>query len=241
HLDLFEAGEHFRDLNNIASPLQNIRQVFDQMPRSTEEEWSNIAARLQLVPQAIAGYRRTLSEGVQRGTPAARRQALEGARQAEVWSEAAAFFAGLPARFDAAEAGPETLRADLGRGVHLAREAYAEISRWLRGDYAPKATEREACGEERYQLLSRLFLGATLDLPDTYRWGWAELHRVVGEMEATAERISPGAPGGPWTAARASRSGARSASPITRVCPAITCRSPECACWLKNCRASRGH
>src|SRR5207247_1635841 len=63
HLDLFEAGEHFRDLNNIASPLQNIPQVFDQMPRSTEEEWSNIAARLQLVPQAIAGYRRTLTEG----------------------------------------------------------------------------------------------------------------------------------------------------------------------------------
>ncbi|TMG05866.1 MAG: DUF885 domain-containing protein, partial [Chloroflexi bacterium] len=190
HLDLFEAGEHFRDLNNIASPLQNIRQVFDQMPRSTEEEWSNIAARLQLVPQAIAGYRRTLSEGVQRGTPAARRQALEGARQAEVWSGDAGFFAGLAARFDAAEAGPETLRADLGRGVHLAREAYAEISRWLREDYAPKATEREACGEERYQLLSRLFLGATLDLPDTYRWGWEELHRVEGEMEATAERIS---------------------------------------------------
>ena len=193
HLDLFEAGEHFRDLNNIASPLQNIPQVFDQMPRSTEEEWSNIAARLQLVPQAIAGYRRTLSEGVQRGTPAARRQALEGARQAEVWSGDAGFFAGLAARFDAAEAGPETLRADLGRGVHLAREAYAEISRWLREDYAPKATEREACGEERYQLLSRLFLGATLDLPDTYRWGWEELHRVEGEMEATAERISPGA------------------------------------------------
>src|SRR5438094_1896927 len=66
HLDLFEAGDHFRDPNNIASPLQNIRQVFDQMPRSTEEEWSNIAARLQLVPQAIAGYRRTASNAGRR-------------------------------------------------------------------------------------------------------------------------------------------------------------------------------
>ena len=193
HLDLFEAGEQFRDLNNIASPLQSIRQVFDQMPRITEEEWSNIAARLQLVPQALAGYRRTLSEGVQRRTTAARRQALEGARQADVWSGDGGFFAGLATRFDAAEAGPETLRTDLGRGVRLAREAYAEMTRWLREDYAPNANEREACGEERYQLLSRLFLGATLDLPETYRWGWEELHRVESEMEATAERISPGA------------------------------------------------
>ena len=193
HLDLFSAGEHFRDLNNIASPLQNIRQVFDQMPYTTEEEWSNVAARLQLVPDALSGYRQALSEGVQRATPAARRQALEGVRQAEVWSGEGGFFAGLAVRFDAAEAGPETLRTDLGRGVRLAREGYAEMSRWLREEYAPKATEREACGEERYQLLSRLFLGATLDLPETYRWGWEELHRVEREMAETARRISPGA------------------------------------------------
>ena len=101
------------------------------MPRSTEEEWSNIATRLQLVPDALAGYRRTLSEGVRRGTPAARRQALEGARQAEVWSGDAGFFAALAARFDTAEAGPETLRTDLGRGARLAREAYAGMARWL--------------------------------------------------------------------------------------------------------------
>src|SRR3972149_2980817 len=86
HLDLFEVGEYFRDLNNIASPLQEARQVFDQMPRSTEEEWSNIAARLQLVPWALAGYRETLSEGQRRETTASRRQALEGVRQCEVGS-----------------------------------------------------------------------------------------------------------------------------------------------------------
>ncbi len=193
HLNLFDAGEHFRDLNNIASPLQNIRQVFDQMPQSTEEQWSNIAARLQFVPDALAGYRRTLLEGVRRGTSAAHRQALEGARQADVWSGTDGFFASLATRYDAAEAGPETLRTDLGRGVRRAREAYAEMSRWLREEYGPKASDREACGEERYELLNRLFLGATLDLPETYRWGWEELHRVEREMEETARRISPSA------------------------------------------------
>jgi len=192
HLDLFAAGEHFRDLNNIASPLQDVRQVFDQMPRITEDDWSNIAARLALVPPALAGYRQTLSQGLARGTPAAKRQALEGARQAAVWSSAGGFFAGLAARFDKAEVGPETLATDLGRGVRLAKEGYAEMARWLREDYAPQAGEREACGEERYGMLARVFLGASLDLRETYQWGWDELYRVEREMEETARRIVPG-------------------------------------------------
>jgi uncharacterized protein (DUF885 family) len=192
HLDLFDSGEQFHDLNNIASPLQDIRQVFDQMPRVTEEDWSNIAARLELVPQALAGYQRTLTQGLQRGMAAAKRQAEEGARQAQVWSGEDGFFAGMAISFDKAEIGTETLRTDLGRGARLAREGYAEMGRWLREEYAPKANEREGCGEERYRLLSRVFLGATIDPQETYQWGWDELHRVEREMEATADRIIPG-------------------------------------------------
>ena len=192
HLDLFEVGEYFRDLNNIASPLQEARQVFDQMPRSTEEEWSNIAARLQLVPWALAGYRETLSEGQRRETTASRRQALEGVRQCEVASGEHGSFAGLVRQFERLDVGSEALRTDLGRGTRLAQEGYAEMGRWLRDEYWPRATEREAAGEERYTLLSRMFLGATMDLRETYAWGWDELHRVEREMEKTAAQIVPG-------------------------------------------------
>jgi len=192
HLDLFEAKEHFRDLNNIASPLQDIRQVFDQMPRNTEDEWSNIAARLELVPQALAGYRQTLSTGLARNMAASRRQALEGARQSEIWSGDRGFFAGLLIQSDKAEKGTESLRTDLGRGARLAMQGYAEMARWLREEYVPKAAEREPCGEERYRLLSRVSLGATIDLRETYTWGWEELRRVEREMEETAQKIVPG-------------------------------------------------
>jgi uncharacterized protein (DUF885 family) len=193
HLELFEAGEQFRDLNNIASPLQDIRQVFDQMPRNTEEDWSNIAARLAAVPEALAGYRRTLSEGLSRGMAASKRQAAEGARQAEVWGGDTGPFAAMVEAFEKAEIGPETLGTDLGRGSRLAREGYTETARWLREEYAPRSSEREGCGDERYALLSRVFLGATIDPRETYQWGWEELYRVEREMEETAGRIVPGA------------------------------------------------
>lgn len=39
----------------------------------------------------------------------------------------------------------------------------------------------------------RLFLGAEIDLEETYAWGWDELHRIDRELVETAERIAPGA------------------------------------------------
>src|SRR5690606_278960 len=47
-------------------------------------------------------------------------------------------------------------------------------------------------GIERYALHSREFLGATIDLEETYAWGQEELARIVAEMERTAQRIRPG-------------------------------------------------
>ena len=48
-LDTHDAGEHLRSLRVLGSPLQGIRMIFDLMPRDTEEDWRNIAARMALV------------------------------------------------------------------------------------------------------------------------------------------------------------------------------------------------
>ena len=196
-LDLFEAGEHLRNLRIIASPLQSIRAVFDQMAKTTAEEWDNIAARLKLVPQALAGYRQTLDEGLRRGTPAARRQAEEGAVQAETWSGQVegkpSFFDMLRDAFDRSSVAADGLRTDLDEGARGAKTAYGDMARYLREHYLPRAAEREAAGPDRYQLFSRVFLGAAIDLRETYDWGWEELYRIEEEMRRTAERIVPGA------------------------------------------------
>ncbi len=42
---------------------------------------------------------------------------------------------------------------------------------WLERELLPHAPEADACGRERYTLESRYFLGATVDLEETYRWG----------------------------------------------------------------------
>lgn len=59
-------------------------------------------------------------------------------------------------------------------------------------DLAPNGLPKEAVGRDHYQLASRRFLGAEIDLEETYAWGWEELKRLADDMEATADRILPG-------------------------------------------------
>ena len=195
-LDTYEAGEYLRALRNIASPLQGVRQVFDLMPKETEEHWSNIASRLNRVPETLVGYRQSLSLGLERDLNASKRQASEGAKQAHVWgglSDRPSYFDQLREQFTASGITSNGLAADIETGAKAAKEGYAEMHRYLSEDYEPKTSEREAAGRERYQLMSRVFLGASIDLEETYRWGWEEQYRIEEEMRKTAEKIKPGA------------------------------------------------
>ena len=71
--------------------------------------------------------------------------------------------------------------------------AYDELAAFLRDELAPVASEHDAVGRELYALHSRRFLGAEIDLDETYEWGVAELARMVAEQEAIANEILPGA------------------------------------------------
>src|SRR6266700_3360750 len=73
-VELHETGEHLRKLNIIASPVQYVRMCFDMMPTDTEADWDVIAARLALVPEALATFQASLTEGASEGLVAARRQ-----------------------------------------------------------------------------------------------------------------------------------------------------------------------
>ena len=188
------AGLHLRDLNVIASPAQGIREVFDLMPTGTVQDWQNISARLHAVPAAIDGYIQTLRLGIDQGVTPARRQVIEVLGQAKRNAANDGFFNHFVA--DAAlENGslPASLATDLGAGAGQAATAYERLAAFLADDLAPRATEQDAIGRDLYALSSRRFLGATIDLDETYEWGIQELARMVTEQESVARQVKPGA------------------------------------------------
>jgi len=192
-IELFEAGEAWRTLRNLGSPVQSIRQIFDLSAQDSAEDWHHVAVRLAKVPASIEGLQATLRHGLDLGLPAARRQALVCARQADVWGGEAGD--GVP--YFLALAGRCThegrLRSEVDAGARQATEAYAGLARFLRDVYAPAASDRDPVGRDRYRLAAREFLGSDIDLDETYAWGWEELHGLEEEMRQAAQRISPGA------------------------------------------------
>lgn len=197
-VELYEAGELHAELNNIASPVQGLRDVFDLMPTGSAEDWSVVAARLGALPEATRGYTESLRLAASRGRVAARRQVGVAAAQADELAAAdTSFFTALVTGDEAQralEGAGAALRGDLERAAAGAREAYAQLASFLRDELAPQAPVADAAGRERYALWSRYFLGSAVDLDETYAWGLEELARVVDEQERVAAQIAgPGA------------------------------------------------
>jgi uncharacterized protein (DUF885 family) len=189
-VELDEAGVPQSQVSVLTSGLHEVRSVFDLMATEGEEAWSNIDARLAAIPAALEGYRETLVRAADAGDVSAKRQLNAVAEQVRSWTGQDGgenFFLDLVAGADV-----EGLRGDLERHAAAASDAFAAFGRWLSDELAPRGRDKDAVGRERYTLGSRYFLGATVDLEETYAWGFEELKRIEDEMARVADKIVPG-------------------------------------------------
>ena len=189
-----DAQLQLRDLNVIASPAQEIREIFDLMPTKTVDDWANISSRLGDLPAAIDGYIETLRLGIERGVTPARRQVREVLAQAQRHAAPDGFFAEFAASA-ALDNGtlPASLARDVGLGARRSAAAYDTLATFFSTELEGRATSEDAIGRDLYTLASRRFLGATIDLDETYDWGIEELARMTEEQEKVADQIKPGA------------------------------------------------
>jgi len=190
-----DAGLDLGSLNVIASPLQGVQEAFDLMATDTADDWAAIAARLGRTGEALTGYARSLRASVDAGTAPARRQVEACAAQAEAFADAEhGVFATLIAGARPDGAPPAgVLETDLRAGAQAAASSYGDLARFLREDLLPLARTEDAVGRDAYALLSRTFLGAEVDLEETYAWGLAEVARIEAEMAEVAQQVRPGA------------------------------------------------
>jgi uncharacterized protein (DUF885 family) len=189
-IELYEAHITTSQVSVIVGAAQEIRSTFDLMATDTEDAWHNIAARLRTVDQPLQGALQTLAEEGANGNVSAVRQIRGTIEQIRGWTGQTGtddFFRTLAHRVP--EQLSETTRTEVREAADRARIAFADFADWLGSDLAPLAPSLDAVGEERYALASRNFLGATVDLEETYAWGWAELHRIQEEQRRIAQQL----------------------------------------------------
>ena len=190
----YDSGLHFRNLNNIASPAQGVRDIFDNSPTATIKDWENLASRMRKVEVSLSGYIETLRIGLIAGDAPAKRQVEAVIDQVRQITATDGFFREF-AKDAKAQKGEltEELMKDLAEAAEAATHGYAKFESFLEQELLPGATVEDAIGRERYELLSMRFLGTKVDLDEAYEWGKEELARVVAEQALVAEQILPGA------------------------------------------------
>jgi uncharacterized protein (DUF885 family) len=190
-VELYDAHITRSRVSVIAGHAQEIRSTFDMMPTDTPEAWANVAERLRTVDQALQQVTETLAAEADEGNVSALRQIRGTVEQIDTWTGVSGrddFFAGLAAQVPADEV--DRLQATVADAADRARTAFDGFARWLQSELAPRAPRLDAVGEERYALNSRAFLGARIDLAETYAWGWTELERIQSEQRQIARELT---------------------------------------------------
>ncbi|MET7659749.1 DUF885 domain-containing protein [Streptomyces sp. NPDC005463] len=192
-LAVHDAEENLRAVTNLGGPVHNVREVFTLTPTATDADWAAVAERLRAVPGALAGYRETLSLGLEKKLHGGPRPTATFIEQLTEWAgEGRGWFEDFTAD------GPDALRAELDAAGATATAAVVELRDWMRDVYASAVEgSPDTVGRERYARWSRYYNGTDLDLDEAYAYGWAEYHRLLGEMRTEAEKILPGA-ATPW-------------------------------------------
>jgi uncharacterized protein (DUF885 family) len=192
HLDTelrrHESGHWRHDLNHLHSPFQSARDTFDVAPKEGDAAWDAITARLSGWGEMLDGYRASLQDGLDRGDVVAQRQVKTVIDQVRSVAGEDSRFNDLTAQAASGDGDEEAV----AEAVSVARAASAQFADWLETGYLPFTIPVDACGRERYSTDAEYYLGMTLDLDETYEWGWSEVHRLLDEMRRTAAEIDPG-------------------------------------------------
>jgi uncharacterized protein (DUF885 family) len=192
----YDGGGQWRNLAMIHSPVQMIRGVFDEMPRQTNAQWSEITERMNAVPDSVQSYVSSLGQGVDRGEVVALRQVRAVVEQIRIWTGTAPgshrYFLSLSEDYDSMPGGDRKVSDELRKAAVRADNAYDELGQYLTNDYGPHAIDVDAVGREHYSAAISRHLGESLDLDETYAWGWDEMHRLDDEIRRVCSQIAPG-------------------------------------------------
>ncbi|WP_414655742.1 DUF885 domain-containing protein [Flexivirga sp.] len=181
-VERYDAHLDHSALNVIASPLQDVRDTFDLMPTDTPEQIATVGRRMRAIPEALDQWFESLHVAADQGVVSPVRQVKACIEQTKDHTAADGYFAELKRQ-----------RPEIAGDIDVAAQAYARAGDRLREELLPLAPESDACGREAYGLHSRYFLGATVDLEETYAWGQEELARITAQMQEVAGQIVPGA------------------------------------------------
>jgi uncharacterized protein (DUF885 family) len=174
----------------VAGAIPRLTNTIDLMPDDSLDAWRAITQRVRTIGRPLSEIAQTLAHEADSGHVSAARQLEITIGQIRQWTGQVGdgdYFEALEQRVQPALRTAVT--PALRSAAEQARSAFAQFGEWLARELIPQAPTEDAVGRERYSLESRYFLGAVVDLDETYRWGFHELHRIQEEQRDIAAKL----------------------------------------------------
>ena len=183
-LNLLEYGEWQIGWNVVASPPSMIRMAIDLMPRKTDTDIANLTARFSSLPAAYDLWFSEIYRLAKAGKATAKRQVLGVVAQLEIFGNGGCISI-------ASEIDPQRKDVSLQSAALKADESSFETARKLRDEYLPLANSIDAFGQERYSMWTHFYLGAELNLRDTYDHAMDDFESANVQIWPLAREILP--------------------------------------------------
>ncbi|AZC14774.1 DUF885 domain-containing protein [Microbacterium sp. ABRD28] len=195
---LFDTGFTPRLVAGLATPIHLVRYAVEGLTVTADAAGEALLRRIEAVPAATRQYIDSLRwarENTARftgGGVAPVRQLDTLAAQVERWIDTD-WFGTIPVD----DAVDSATRARLRTAGDLCADALRELVGVLRDELRPVAPTVDGVGAEVYPSMAAAMLGASIDLAETYAWGWSELTRLVAASRELATTLGGSAvPGG---------------------------------------------
>lgn len=185
-LNLHDSHEAHILFGVLWSTVSSVRQIFELMPRESDEHFANIESRLRAVDQAFDSWKSCLSDVADRGKVPAQRQAKGVSEQLKVHGNGN--YSAFVERID-----PDNAHPSLRSAAKEAEAACLKLAAWFDDVYIGRCNPKDPVGKDRYQMWARYFTGANLNILETYEWGVQELARINERMKTVASKILPNA------------------------------------------------
>ncbi len=190
--DMKERKTYLTDVGAAQGPYDVIQSQTAQMGAKANEEWPDIAARAELVPEYLKAVRANLESGANEG-----RQVYRGFVEKdgiEAAESAAAYFGKElleKAKEQLAPADFEALKPRLEAAGKKAEAAYLAHAEFLKSKILPAATSQYGIGKDEYAWKLKNELGVNETPEELQAKGRALAEKLTARMTALAKEIAP--------------------------------------------------
>ena len=176
----------------INSPMSELKELFEFMEYSNQDDYLKLLSRLNLLPQALTQWIQTLTNFQSKGIVNSKRNVKELTHQALTIFQNQEYSKFLEENLnDSSVTLPKELKEDLKEAAAHVDTLHFFLATTLENDLLTKAREQDGVGSHAYPYFAEQYTYPNIDLQELYDYGLTQVEEISQRMHEVAREILP--------------------------------------------------